>query len=64
MVLSSHQSVRFFATAKTQKYEKPSEINERDLKIRPIIDQTGSCFHNLGKFFAEYLLSHATNSTR
>ena len=45
----------------THKYEKLSDINKQDLKIRPIIDQTGSCFNNLGEFLAEYLQPLAIN---
>ena len=39
---SSNQPARFFATVKTHKYENLSVINRNNLKIRPIIDQTGT----------------------
>ena len=35
----SNQSARFFATAKTRKFDNHSLINLNDLKFRPIIDQ-------------------------
>ena len=39
MMPSSHQPVRFFTTAKTHKFEKFDDINIKELKLRPIIDQ-------------------------
>ena len=41
---SSNQPARFFATAKTQKFDQLEDIYLADLKLRPIIDQTGSCY--------------------
>ena len=52
---SSNQPARFFETVKTNKYETSSVININNLKICPIIDQTGTCYYNLGKFLADYL---------
>ena len=36
------QAGRFFATAKTHKFNSPEDITLNELKLRPIIDQTGS----------------------
>ena len=38
----SNQRARSFGTAKTHKFNKIEDINIQDLKLRPIIDQTGS----------------------
>ena len=51
----SNQPVRFFATAKTHKFNKIEDINIQDLKLRPIIDQTGTCIYNASKVIANYL---------
>ena len=52
---SSYQPTRLFATLKTHKFENFNEINIDKLKLRPIIDQTGTCFNKTGKGIAEYL---------
>ena len=36
----SNQPARFLATAKTHKFDTTEDINVKDLKLRPIIDQT------------------------
>ena len=41
---SSHQPDRLFASAKTQKFENFDNINIKKLKLRHIIDQTGTCY--------------------
>ena len=38
----SNQPARFFAIAKTHKFNKIEDINIQDLKLRPIIYQTGT----------------------
>ena len=38
----SNQPARFFATAKTHKFDTIEDINVKDLKLRPIIGQTGT----------------------
>ena len=38
----SNQPARFLATAKTHKFDTIEDINVKDLKLRPIIDQTGT----------------------
>ena len=55
MLPSSHQPARCFATAKTHKFENINDITVDDLKLRPIIDRTGTCYYKTGKVIAEYL---------
>ena len=52
---SSHQPARFFTSAKTHKFENFDDINIKELKLRPIIDQTGTCYYKTGKVIAQYL---------
>ena len=40
----SNQPASLFATAKTHKFNRIENINIEDLKLRPIIDQTGTYF--------------------
>ena len=49
MCLVLNQPVRFCATAKTQKFKSLEEINVDQLKLRPIIDQTGTYIYNASK---------------
>ena len=55
MYPTSHQASRFFSTAKTHKFENINDINLKDLKLRPIIDQAGSCFYNASQVLSKYL---------
>ena len=57
----SNQSVRFFATAKTRKFNTIEDINIQDLNLRPIIDQTGTYIYNSSKVNANYLKPLAKN---
>ena len=59
--LSSHQPARFFATAKTHKFNSYDEITKENLKLRPIIDQSGTMTYNISKFIADYLKPLANN---
>ena len=38
----SNKPERFFATAKTHKFDRIEDINFQVLKVRPIIDQSGT----------------------
>ena len=51
----NNRIARFFASVKTHKFENFEDINLEELKLRPIIDQTGTCFYNAGKVIASYL---------
>ena len=52
---SSNQPARFFATAKTHKFDNFKDINIENLKLRLIIDQTGTATYNASKVVANYL---------
>ena len=57
----SNQSSCFFASAKTHKFDTIEEINVKDLKLRPIIDQTRTYIYDAWKVFAEFLRPLTTN---
>ena len=57
----SNQPARFFATAKTHKSDTIEDINVKDLKIRPIIDQTGTYIYDASKVVAQFLKPLARN---
>ena len=59
---TSSQPARLFATAKTHKFDEISQINLHDLKLRPIIDQTGTHLYNASKVIADYLQPLAKNT--
>ena len=51
----TNQQARFFATAKTHKFDDHSLINLDDLKFRPIIDQSNTYTYNAAKIVSDYL---------
>ena len=55
MLPSSRQQARFFALTKTSKFDNLSDINVTSLKLRPIIDQTGTCYYKTEKVISKYL---------
>ena len=57
----SNQPARFFATAKTHKFDTIEDINVKDLKLRPIIDQTGTYIYDESKVVAQFLKPLARN---
>ena len=57
----STQPGRFFPTAKTHKFESISDITLEQLKLRPIIDQTGTYIYKASKVVAKYLSTLAKN---
>ena len=59
--LVSNQPARFFATAKTHKFKSLEEINVDQLKLLPIVDQTGTYIYNASKVIAKYLIPLAKN---
>ena len=61
LVSRSNQPGRFFATAKTHKFESISDITLEQLKLRPIIDQTGTYIYKASKVVAKYLGPLAKN---
>ena len=52
--LYRHFKARFFAIAKTHKFENINDITIDNLKLCPIIDQTGTCYYKTGKVIIEY----------
>ena len=55
MLPSSNQPARFFTSAKTHKSDNLSDIKMTNLTLRPIIDQTGTCYYKTGKFISKHL---------
>ena len=45
----SNQPARFFVTSETHKFDTTGDINVKDLKRRPIIDQTGTYVYDVSK---------------
>ena len=61
MLPSSHQSARFFASAKTHKFDNLGDVIVNNLKLRPIIDPTGARYYKTGKVISKYLKSLTKN---
>ena len=57
----SNQPARFFATAKTHKFDDYSLINANNLKLRPITDQSNTFTYNAAKTVSDYLQTLAQN---
>ena len=57
----SNQTGQFFATAETHKFESISGITLDQLKLCPIIDQTGTYIYKTPKVVAKYLGPLAKN---
>ena len=55
MCPKSNQPGRYFVTAKTHKFDSVNDITLDKLKLRPIIDQTGTYIYNASKVVAKYL---------
>ena len=58
---SSSQPPRLFATAKTYKFINTKQVNIISLKLRPIIDQTGTHLYDFSKIIVQYLQLLAIN---
>ena len=58
---TSSQAARSFATGKTSKLTDIKQININDLKLCPIIDQTGTHLYDCSKIFVQYLQPLARN---
>ena len=57
----SNQPARFLAPAKTHKFDTIEDINVKDLKLRPIIDQTGTYIYDASKAVAQFSKPLARN---
>ena len=54
----SNQPARIYGTAKTHKFEYIDDINFDELKLRPIIAQTGTYTYKAAQVIGEYLRDH------
>ena len=52
-----NQPARFFATAKTHKFKFIADISLESLKLRPIVDQAGTCIYNASRVVTKDLSS-------
>ena len=50
---TSSQPAGFFATVKTHKFRDVKQMNINDLKLRPIIDQTGTHLSDCSKIITQ-----------
>ena len=57
----SNKPESFFATVKTNKSDRIEDINFQVLKVRPIVDQSGTYIYNVLKVIANYLTLLAKN---
>ena len=57
----SNQPARFFATTKTHKFDNFKDINIENLKLRPVIDQTGTATYHASKVVANDLRPLTSN---
>ena len=55
MMPDSHQPARLYGIAKTHKFENYDEITADNIKLRPIMDQSGTMVYNTSQIIAEYL---------
>ena len=51
----SNQPAKLYGTAKTHKFNNIQEINRKNLKLRHIIDQTGTYNYNAAQVISQYL---------
>ena len=50
---SLHQAARCFTSSKPHKFDNLNDVNMINLKLRPIIDQTGTYYHKTGKVISK-----------
>ena len=55
MLPSSHRPGRMFGSAKTHKFDNYDEITAQNLKLRPIMDQSGTMVYTAAQVVAEYI---------
>ena len=55
MLPASHRPARMYGTAKTHKFENYDDITVENLKLRPIMDQSGTMVYNASQIIAEYI---------
>ena len=61
MMPDSHQSARLYGAAKTHKVENYNDITLENIKLRPIMDQSGTMVYNASQVIAEYLTPLGNN---
>ena len=52
---ASNPPARFYASAKTNKFDNINDVTLDQLKFRPIMDQTGTCTYNAAQVISNYL---------
>jgi hypothetical protein len=55
MLPASHRPARMYGSAKTHKFDNFEDINVESLKLRPIMDQSGTMVYTTSQILAEYL---------
>ena len=52
---NSHQPARLYGSAKTHKFDTYEEITTGNIKLRPIMDHTGTMIYTASQVIAKYL---------
>ena len=55
MLPKSHQPARMYGSAKTHKFESYDQITVENLKLRPIMDQSGTMVYTAAQIIADYI---------
>ena len=55
MAPTSHRPARMYGSAKTHKFENYEDITVENLKLRPIMDQSGTMVYTASQIIAEYI---------
>ena len=55
MLPASHRPARMYGSAKTHKFDNYEDITVENLKLRPIMDQSGTMVYTASQILAEYL---------
>ena len=55
MLPTSHRPARMYGSAKTHKFNNYDDITVANLKLRPIMDQTGTMTYTASQIIAEYI---------
>ena len=55
MLPASHRPARMYGSAKTHKFENYEDITVENLKLRPIMDQSGTMVYSASQILADYL---------
>ena len=58
---TSYQAASLYGTAKTHKFNNPSEITTGNLKLRPIVSTCGTLYYETAKYLASYLFPLTEN---